>query len=139
LFFSGCGGSPKKYTLYLADRQIRVLGFDPSTGQMNTEPTYRMDEIYTVLARVTDVALKNPGNSGLSGRVDYQLLVQTAPVSSPYKTGDILLVTGVPDGTTGWTTNGVIAAVVFLHPSNKFVDFKLAAKSTNEINSTRQP
>jgi hypothetical protein len=125
VFFSGCGGSPMKYTLYLADRHIRVLGFDPSTGQMTTEPAYSPNGVYMVLARVTDVAVKNPGNSGLSGWVSYRLLVQTAPVSSPYKTKDIFFVTGAPDGTTAWATNGVIAEVVFLHASNKFVDFKM--------------
>jgi len=96
----GCSAEPMKYTFQLADRQIRVVGFNPATGEMKTEPTYKSNEVYAVPARVTRVVMKKPGNSGLSGRVDYQLSVQAAPELSPYKKADVFLVTGVPDGTT---------------------------------------
>lgn len=120
-------------TLRLADRRISITGLDPVTGQLKSVPSYKLEEVYSILVTVDKTNIIPPGDSGLSGAVKYEVIVQDAPAFCPFQKNDHIVIVGAPDGTTAWVRKGIVAEIIFLKETNAFADFNMPR--TNNIPS----
>lgn len=118
------GKEASVHSFRLADREIEISGLDTVAGRMVAKPSYDTTEVYWVLSRVQDTKLRKPGSSGLSGGVEFEMIIQKTVDGSPYGVGDLIKITGGLDGTTAWVKKGGTAEVVFANDTHKFVDLR---------------
>jgi hypothetical protein len=135
--YAKSGKQASVHSFRLADREIKILGLDPVAGRMVTKSTYDTEAVYSVLSRVRDLKLRKPGSSGLSGGVEFEMIIQKTVDGSPYSSGDLIKISGYLDGTTAWVKKGSTVEVVFANDTHNFVDLRQAGGCENEAHDEK--